>query len=71
MDYGTALFFFLLQSLLAHQGMLQAVALAFKDNQLSMVGESVNHRGSHLVIGKDRAHLENSRFVVRTRLRRS
>ncbi|WP_342479067.1 hypothetical protein NYE24_15795 [Paenibacillus sp. FSL H7-0350] len=38
---------------LAHQGMLRAVALAIKDNQLPVLSKPVNHRSIHLIVGKD------------------
>jgi hypothetical protein len=38
---------------LFHQRMLHPVTFAFKYEKVSMVRETVNHRGGHLVIGED------------------
>jgi hypothetical protein len=47
---------------------LKAVAFSLKDNELSVVSEPVNHGGAHLVVSEEALHLENSKFVVMTRL---
>lgn len=42
---------------LAHQGVFHSVALSLKDNQVTMMDESVNHCRSHLLVGEGPAPL--------------
>ncbi len=58
--------------LLPHEGMFHPVAFALKQENVAMVGKSVDHCGSHLWLSvKIVPHFENSRLVVRMILLRS